>query len=95
MEDVSLMPLFDYICEKCGECFEVYKKDIKNDQVICEKCGVPAKRRFAPVGIIFKGTGFYKTDSKANFKPEKSNEPKSSSTGEEKKLEPESKSVSA
>lgn len=83
-EVVTFMPLFDYFCEKCGENFEVYKKSVQDEQEICKRCGAPAKRRFAPVGIIFKGSGFYKTDSRADSSASKSTETKSSSDSSEK-----------
>jgi len=82
------MPLFDYYCEKCGESFEVYKNNIRDEQEICKKCGVPAKRRFAPVGIIFKGSGFYKTDSRPEKGASKSTDSKSSKDNNSKESVP-------
>ncbi|MCL5985905.1 MAG: hypothetical protein M1371_04985 [Actinobacteria bacterium] len=78
------MPLFDYFCEKCGESFEVYKNSVQDEQEVCKKCGVPAKRRFAPVGIIFKGSGFYKTDSRADTGAKKSADSKSNTNSSDK-----------
>ncbi len=58
------MPFYDYKCKKCGHVFEALHPV---DQTVdaCEKCGGSVKRLFHPVGIIFKGSGFYATDYKS------------------------------
>ncbi len=58
------MPIYTYRCTKCGHEFDVTQK--VNDEHIkkCELCGKEVKRVFHPVGIIFKGSGFYSTDNK-------------------------------
>ncbi len=58
------MPFYDYKCKECGHVFEaVHTVDQTVDT--CEKCGGKVKRLFHPVGIIFKGSGFYATDYKS------------------------------
>lgn len=58
------MPIYDYVCNTCGE-FEVIHK---MDEVLeaCEKCGSKdiEKKISPPKGLIFKGSGFYATDYK-------------------------------
>ena len=57
------MPRYDYKCKKCGESFEV-THGIDETLESCEKCGGEVRRVFHPIGIVFKGSGFYATDSK-------------------------------
>ena len=58
------MPTYDYKCIECDDVFEVTHG--MNDTVeSCPRCGGRVRRLFRPVGIIFKGSGFYKTDSRA------------------------------
>ncbi len=58
------MPTYDYKCTACGHCFEaVHGFDEKVED--CEVCGLPVRRVFHPVGVIFKGSGFYSTDNRS------------------------------
>ena len=50
------MPTYEYECQKCHERVEAVQKG----------CGGELKKVFSPVGIAFKGTGFYKTDSRSS-----------------------------
>ena len=58
------MPRYDY---KCTDCSDVFETTHGVDDAIdsCPKCGGRVRRLFHPVGIIFKGSGFYKTDSRS------------------------------
>lgn len=56
------MPIYSYKCKKCGKIFDKFQKMSGNGKVNCESCGGEAFRLFSPVGIIFKGSGFYTTD---------------------------------
>ncbi len=58
------MPTYGYKCRKCNEEFDVFQKMSDSPVEKCPKCGGPVKRVFHPVGIIFKGSGFYSTDNK-------------------------------
>jgi putative FmdB family regulatory protein len=60
------MPIYDYKCERCDACFEVKQSYDEKPVVICHLCGGEAKRQFSPVPIVFKGSGFYVTDHRAN-----------------------------
>ncbi|MBN1689745.1 MAG: zinc ribbon domain-containing protein [Dehalococcoidia bacterium] len=58
------MPIYQYSCSKCNTSFEL-RQGFNDDSVAaCPKCKGEAKRRFVPVPIIFKGSGFYVTDSR-------------------------------
>ncbi|MCP4541017.1 MAG: hypothetical protein GY832_28100 [Chloroflexi bacterium] len=59
------MPLYEYQCQDCGVRFE-RRQPISDDPVkICPECGGDVRRLIQPVGIIFKGSGFYVTDNRA------------------------------
>jgi putative FmdB family regulatory protein len=58
------MPIYQYVCSKCNAKFEL-RQGFNDDSVAnCPKCKCEARRLFVPVPIIFKGSGFYVTDSK-------------------------------
>ncbi len=63
------MPTYDYACTKCGEHAEVYQTFSedplkRHNQVDGVKCTGTLQKVFSPVGIVLKGSGFYKTDSR-------------------------------
>ncbi|MBL7063383.1 MAG: hypothetical protein ISS49_04140 [Anaerolineae bacterium] len=59
------MPLYEYQCEDCGVRFE-RRQHMNDDPVqVCPECGGNVHRLVQPVGIIFKGSGFYVTDNRA------------------------------
>ncbi|HKC74426.1 MAG TPA: FmdB family zinc ribbon protein [Chloroflexota bacterium] len=58
------MPLYDYQCDHCGHRFEV-RQGIKEDPLtVCPQCEGTIRRVIHPVGIVFKGSGFYITDNR-------------------------------
>jgi putative FmdB family regulatory protein len=57
------MPVYGYRCSR-GHHFEVTQRITDAPLNQCPECGAPVTRVFYPVGIVFKGTGFYKTDSR-------------------------------
>lgn len=60
------MPTYDYQCRSCGVITEVVHSMLEDGPTKCERCGGELRRLFHPTGIIFKGGGFYKTDSRAS-----------------------------
>ena len=58
------MPTYGYRCEKCGNTFEVSQRMTDEAAADCPACGAAARRLFYPTGIVFKGSGFYATDSR-------------------------------
>ena len=59
------MPLYEYQCEVCGVRFERRQRMSDEPVKICPECGGKVHRLIQPVGIIFKGSGFYVTDNRA------------------------------
>ena len=53
------MPLYDYECLSCGNVFEVRQGFNDAPEAECPDCNHESKRLFRPVGVIFKGSGFY------------------------------------
>lgn len=62
------MPTYEYACQKCGNHFEVVHGFKDKPPKKCEACGGALQKVFHPVGIVFKGSGFYKTDSRKSDK---------------------------
>jgi len=60
------MPIYEYECEKCSLRFELKKHFGEDGRASCPLCQGEARRIFSPVPIIFKGSGFYMTDSRRN-----------------------------
>ncbi len=59
------MPIYVYRCEKCGLQFEKFQHFNDAPIKVCPECGGPVHRVYQPVGIIFKGSGFYVTDNRS------------------------------
>lgn len=82
------MPLYDYACTKCGHKVEVRHGFDETYAQACEKCGAEMRRVFNAAPVLFKGSGFYVTDSRkpgstskpAEKAPEKAAESKSETT---------------
>jgi putative FmdB family regulatory protein len=64
-EEAIEMPTYEYACKECGEHLEVVQSFKDEPLTECPACGGPLRKVFAPVGIVLKGSGFYKTDSRA------------------------------
>ena len=58
------MPTYQYTCTKCGEPVEAVQKFTDAPLTVCAACGGRLRKVFSPVGIVFKGSGFYRTDSR-------------------------------
>jgi putative FmdB family regulatory protein len=58
------VPLYDYQCRKCNEVTEVRHGFKESFEGVCPSCGGEMARVFNPAGIVFKGSGFYITDSR-------------------------------
>ncbi len=59
------MPTYEYACKACGEHLEVVQS-FKDDALTeCPACGGPLRKVFGNIGVAFKGSGFYKTDSRS------------------------------
>ncbi len=63
------MPLYEYECESCSHKFEVRRSFAEGASAKCPRCHCTAQRVFAPVPIVFKGSGFYVTDYRKEKAP--------------------------
>ncbi len=63
---IGHVPTYDYQCRSCGNRTEIIHSMLEDGPTTCELCGGALKRVFYPTGIIFKGSGFYSTDSRAS-----------------------------
>jgi putative FmdB family regulatory protein len=80
------MPTYEYRCKDCGQHVEVVQSFSDDPLTECGTCGGELRKVFSPVGIVFKGSGFYKTDSRSGGSktasvPEGKKEPKPDSSG--------------
>lgn len=99
------MPVYTYHCTNCGVQFEKQQSFTDQSLIRCPECGKRAlKKIYLPVGIVFKGSGFYATDHhspsgmtsmKADEKAEKAEEKKDSKAGKDSKDGSESKEPAA
>jgi len=72
------MPTYEYACKSCGEHLEVVQSFKDDALTTCPACGGPLRKVFGSIGISFKGSGFYKTDSRPAAKSESSSDKSSS-----------------
>src|SRR5205823_6818778 len=59
------MPIYGYVCRQCGHEFEVLQGINDAPLKSCPECMGPLQKLLYPVGVIFKGSGFYTTDYRA------------------------------
>jgi putative FmdB family regulatory protein len=60
------MPTYQYACTECGEQLEVVQKFSDDPLTVCPACSGRLRKVFSAVGVVFKGSGFYKTDSRSS-----------------------------
>ena len=60
------MPTYQYACTACDERLEVVQRFTDDPLTECQACGGSLRKVFSPVGIVFKGSGFYRTDSRGS-----------------------------
>jgi len=69
------MPTYEYVCKSCAEHLEVVQAFTDDSLTVCPVCGGTLRKVFGSIGISFKGSGFYRTDSRpAATKREKDQE---------------------
>jgi len=59
------VPTYEYACTECGDRLEVVQRFSDDPLTVCGPCGGRLRKVFSPVGIVFKGSGFYRTDSRS------------------------------
>jgi len=62
------MPTYEYECTTCGQHIEVFQRFSEDSLTVCGVCGGVLRKVFHPAGIVFKGSGFYVTDSRSTGK---------------------------
>lgn len=58
------MPTYEYLCQDCEQPLEVFQSFSDDALTECPSCGGALKKVFGSVGVVFKGSGFYRTDSR-------------------------------
>lgn len=75
------MPIYEYRCEACGATYDLQQSFSAATTHTCERCGEgTAKRRLHPPVVVFKGSGFYATDSRKSTTATSDSPPSSSSS---------------
>jgi putative FmdB family regulatory protein len=77
------MPTYEYVCKTCGDHLEAVQSFHDEALTTCPRCSGELKKVFGSVGIVFKGSGFYKNDSRnstASVTPPSSTDTKSESS---------------
>ncbi len=60
------MPTYAYACKDCGHAFDIQQSFSDNSLTVCPECGGSLRKKFNSVGVVFKGSGFYRTDSRSS-----------------------------
>ena len=97
------MPTYSYACTACEHHFDTVQKFTDASLTDCPECSGRLRKLFSSVGIVFKGSGFYRTDSRtsssdkpgSNGKPESSTKDKSDSKQSESSSDSKAGSSSA
>ncbi|HEY0118430.1 MAG TPA: FmdB family zinc ribbon protein [Cellulomonas sp.] len=62
------MPTYAYTCTVCGHSFDVHQSFDDAALTVCPECSGRLRKVFSPVGVVFKGSGFYRTDARSSSK---------------------------
>ena len=60
------MPTYQYSCTECGHFFEAVQSFSDDSLTVCPECSGRLRKVFNAVGVVFKGSGFYRTDSRGS-----------------------------
>ncbi|OBH77466.1 FmdB family zinc ribbon protein [Mycobacterium scrofulaceum] len=74
------MPTYSYQCTECGDRFDIVQAFTDDALTTCKRCSGRLRKRFNSVGVVFKGSGFYRTDSRESGKKSTSSTNGSSSS---------------
>ncbi|RYJ07606.1 MAG: FmdB family transcriptional regulator [Actinomycetales bacterium] len=89
------MPTYQYQCTECGEALEVQQSFTDDALTVCPVCQGRLRKVFNAVGVVFKGSGFYKTDSRGSTTATDSSAASSSSSSSDSKSSDSSSSSSS
>ncbi|MER6010256.1 FmdB family zinc ribbon protein [Streptomyces bluensis] len=88
------MPTYQYQCTECGEGLEAVQKFTDDALTECPHCNGRLKKVFSAVGIVFKGSGFYRNDSRGSSSSSSAASSSTSSTSSDSKSSSDAKSSS-
>ncbi len=74
------MPTYQYVCTECGGQLEAVQRFTDDPLTVHDACGGRLRKVYSPVGIVFKGSGFYRTDSRNGSAPKSSSAGSTSSS---------------
>ncbi|MEV8545298.1 FmdB family zinc ribbon protein [Streptomyces sp. NPDC051572] len=89
------MPTYQYQCTECGEGLEAVQKFTDDALTECPNCGGRLKKVYSAVGIVFKGSGFYRNDSRGSSSSSSPATPKPSTSSDSKPSTPSTTSSSS
>jgi putative FmdB family regulatory protein len=75
------VPTYQYACTECGEQLEVVQKFTDDALTVCPACDGRLRKVFSSVGVVFKGSGFYRTDSRSGANVSSNGSSKASANG--------------
>jgi putative FmdB family regulatory protein len=75
------VPTYSYACTECGNRFDVVQAFTDDALTTCEQCSGRLRKLFNSVGVVFKGSGFYRTDSRESAKNSVNGSAKTSTEG--------------
>ncbi|MGB8208592.1 MAG: FmdB family zinc ribbon protein [Mycobacterium sp.] len=76
------MPTYSYVCTECDNRFDVVQAFTDDSLTTCEQCSGRLRKLFNSVGVVFKGSGFYRTDSRESTKSSSDGSATSSSSSD-------------
>ncbi|WP_421844430.1 FmdB family zinc ribbon protein [Mycobacterium sp.] len=76
------MPTYSYECTECGDRFDAVQSFTEDSLTSCKQCSGRLRKLFNAVGVVFKGSGFYRTDSRESGKKSNDSSSGSSSTSD-------------
>lgn len=62
------MPTYAYRCADCGHAFDIHQAFTDDSLTVCPECAGRLRKQYGSVGVTFKGSGFYRTDSRSGSK---------------------------
>lgn len=81
------MPTYQYSCTECGHFFEAVQSFSDDSLTVCPECDGRLRKVFNAVGVVFKGSGFYRTDSRGSSSSSTVDSGSTSATGSSAKTE--------
>ncbi|QRP46951.1 FmdB family zinc ribbon protein [Amycolatopsis sp. FDAARGOS 1241] len=89
------MPTYQYACKECDHRFEAVQSFSDASLTVCPQCSGPLRKVFSSVGVVFKGSGFYRNDSRDSSKSSTAATPAKSEAKSETKSEKKADSSSS